>query len=197
MDIIFLGDSLTFGYGLSSGNGFIRLISSTMTARIKNLGYNGATSCYLLDILYERVIKSRPHLVHIMMGTNDFLMNYSVDSVMEVLDIMIDDCKSINSSVIIGIPPLIAENLAIEYWDSDVDYTAVNEKLICYRNSIIDYCREKFIPYIDYLTLIREDIPLPLSEKYIDGIHPSDAVQPYMAEAAKRLIKEHLMNGKA
>ena len=117
-NFVFLGDSLTFGYGVNKKECWVELIASTSEFNIINKGINGSTTIDMLARFDKDVISLTPRKVFIMGGTNDLLCNRSILSIKSNIELMIKDLKLINSDIIIGIPPDIiiedAYNLFME-----------------------------------------------------------------------------------
>ena len=106
-DIIFFGDSLTYGYGVQKEKSWVYLIGNILNLNYLNKGQNGDTTPSMLSRYYSSVLKYNPSKIFIMGGTNDLLCGRSISSIIENIEIMIKDAYAINSHVILGIPPRI------------------------------------------------------------------------------------------
>src|SRR3990167_4676831 len=82
--ILFLGDSLTAGYGLEEGESFPSLLAERFRAEGKNVevinaGISGSTSASALGRL-QWYIRSKPDLMVLSLGANDGLRGLAVDA---------------------------------------------------------------------------------------------------------------------
>ena len=72
IDFIFLGDSLTFGYGVKPKDNWVHKLSEYLKLNILNKGVNGNTTTDMLFRFYEDVVSNSPKSLFIMGGTNDY-----------------------------------------------------------------------------------------------------------------------------
>lgn len=168
--ILFIGDSLTFGFGVKKEYSWVNLCDKALDIITINKGLNGDTTSGMLCRSYEDIILNSPSYVCIMAGTNDFFMNLSVDSVIENLILL---CKeAINNSIIpiLCTPIPVNTEMAKCLWDEFIDYKAVNYKLVQLKYRIETFCEKNNIFYIDMHSLYCEDLHKNL---YIDGVHPN------------------------
>lgn len=195
MNILFIGDSLTRGYDVpygkgwvelaakalqadidlgKDGNGFTRTGSATLT--VTNAGVDGAS---LQAIYYnlERCLAEAFDIVFIMGGTNDILQGRDGDYCLKTLLKNIQYIRSKGAQVVIGIPPHID-------WDPAGD----NAVILAYRDKILEYCRIHHMMCIDfYKTLKAAD---ERGEIIYDGdVHPNEQGYHYMYETAIEIIK--------
>lgn len=182
MKIVCIGDSLTFGYGVSREESWLHLINNRNSIEAINKGINGDSTAGMIFRFYEDVVSNKPEYVFIMGGTNDFLMNSSVNSVQERIEELIEEAKRENIKVILGIQPAIITHLAKAYWQSSDNYDEINLKLNEYRNWAVDFAASNKITCIDfyeefthYLNKVNEKV------LYIDGIHPTAKGHEIMA----------------
>ena len=113
VNILAFGDSLTAGYGLPPGQGFVPQLEDTLRrngvrAHVINAGVSGNTAAngrarvkWTLDGL-----KVKPDLAIVALGANDMLRGYSPSQTREDLDFILAEFKKR------GIPVLIAGMLA-------------------------------------------------------------------------------------
>ncbi|WP_315081474.1 GDSL-type esterase/lipase family protein [uncultured Clostridium sp.] len=166
IDIIFLGDSLTFGYGVPKKDSWVYKIQENINFTSLNKGHNGDTSTSILTRYYEDVIKYTPNKIFIMCGSNDLLLGRTVDSIIENIELMIKDALEINSNVIIGIPPSIIGDMANKLFSYSPFYKYAEENLSELKEAIINLAINYNLSYIDFYS-----ITLNNSDIYLDGIH--------------------------
>ena len=103
---VFLGDSLIYGYGVSPKDNWVYKLKNTLNLNLYNKGINGSTTTDMLIRFEEDVLSLNPTDVFIMGGTNDLLSNRSVQSIINNIELMIED-KPANINKISGKIPVI------------------------------------------------------------------------------------------
>ncbi|MBU5484812.1 peptidase [Clostridium sp. MSJ-11] len=188
MKLVCFGDSLTYGYGVSYGECWCDIIKEVFKIPVTNKGLNGDTTAGMLFRSYKDVICLHPTHCIIMGGTNDFLLNASLDNTINNIILIIQECKENNIIPLIGIQPPVHVSLANKYWDDSIDYSKVNSAIEIYRENIIDYSNINNITYFDFyasFTKNPEINPEVLSNLYTDGIHPTFEGHKIMARTIK------------
>lgn len=190
MKIVCIGDSLTFGYGVSKKDSWVEILKSELNLDIINKGVNGDTTAGMLARSYNDVIENTPDYVIIMGGLNDFMSNRNLNLVTSNLDELISESLKYNIIPIIGIEPLLLPPIAKEKWSEDLDYKAINSTQLSYRNWIMIFCALKNINYIDFQKCFEKNLKNKLpSELYIDGLHPTPLGHKLMAGCIKEVFK--------
>lgn len=166
IDLIFFGDSLTFGYGVSRKDSWVYKIQNLYKNPSLNKGCNGDTTASMLTRYYNDVIAYNPNKIFIMGGTNDLLLGRKINTIIDNLELMIKDSIDINSEIIIGIPPNIIGNMANSLFGSSPFYSYAEVELPNLRKAIINLCINYNLSYIDFylLTLNNKSV-------YLDGLH--------------------------
>lgn len=95
-NFIFIGDSLTFGYGINKNKSWIGKLTYTRFIKNENLkiinqGINGNTTTDMLNRFSEDVSILSPNYVFIMGGTNDLLSNREVSLIISNIELMIKE----------------------------------------------------------------------------------------------------------
>ena len=180
-DVIFFGDSLTFGYGVPKQNSWVYKLTQNFSFSSLNKACNGDTTTSMLSRYYNHVLIHCPSKIFIMGGTNDLLLGRSVASIIDNLEIMIKDGVNINSEIIIGIPPKIIGKMANSLFSPSHLYAYAESELLTFKNELIKLCINYKIPFINFydLTLNKNDI-------YLDGIHLTSFGHELMYEEALR-----------
>ena len=165
-NIIFFGDSLTFGYGVPKQDSWVYKLTQEFSFPSLNKACNGDTTPSMLSRYYDDVLKHFPSKILIMGGTNDLLLGRSVSSIIDNLELMIKDGININSEIIIGIPPKIIGHMANALFSPSHLYAYAEKELLTLKDELITLCMNYGIQYINFydLTLGKNDI-------YLDGIH--------------------------
>jgi acyl-CoA thioesterase-1 len=111
--ILVVGDSISAGYGLPSGVGWVALLQKRLEAshfphRVVNASISGDTTAGGRERLGALLTQHRPAITIIELGGNDGLRGGSLDAMRENLDAMISTAQKAGSKVlVIGIrlPP--------------------------------------------------------------------------------------------
>lgn len=178
-DVIFFGDSLTFGYGVTKQDSWVYRLTQTCSFSSLNKGCNGDTTTGMLTRYYNDVICHEPLKIFIMAGTNDLLLGRSTSTIAANIELMIKDGFYVNSEIIIGIPPKIIAKMANELFSSSPFYSYAESKLLNLQKELLKLCADYKINFIDFyeLTVNRTDI-------YLDGIHLTKLGHELMYEEA-------------
>ncbi|AWK50629.1 GDSL family lipase [Clostridium beijerinckii] len=182
-DIIFFGDSLTFGYGVPKQNSWVYKLTQNFSASSLNKACNGDTTTSMLFRYSNDVLIYRPSKIFIMGGTNDLLLGRSVSSIIDNLELMIKESCNINSEIIIGIPPKIIGKMANSLFSPSHLYDYAESELVTLKDEIIKLCINNGIQFINFyeLTLYENDI-------YLDGIHLTSLGHELLYEEALRFF---------
>lgn len=182
MRIICIGDSLTYGYGVYSDECWVELLHKNLNTNIINKGINGDTTTGILSRCSKDILKLAPSQVIVMAGTNDILLGYSIDNVIDNIKFLCQEIKNNNISPILALQPPVIENLAEIYWDKYIDYRRININLFNYINEIKTYSAKNHIDTINfYDSFIKNKDIINL---YSDGIHPNKEGHKLMFQTA-------------
>jgi acyl-CoA thioesterase-1 len=182
--IVFLGDSLTAGLGLSPGDAFPALIAEKIRAaglpfQVENAGLSGDTSAGALrrtDWMLQRPID----VLVIALGGNDGLRGLPVKSLKANLQAIIDKAKTKNPSVKIVIAGMqIPPNLGAEY---AANFEKIYAELAHENNAAL-------IPFLLEGVGGRRDLNQP------DLIHPTAAGHRIIAGLVWRTLEPILRKG--
>ena len=164
---VLIGDSLTFGFGVSKKDSWAYKLSETLTnTKVINKGINGEITSSMLSRYHNDVISLNPSKVFIMGGTNDLLCGRSVKYIIDNIELMIKDSK--DSKIIIGIPPYLKKEMAEKLFQPSDFYSYCTNNLPVLRKELINLCNKYSLIYVDFysLTLYHMD-----SDIYLDGVH--------------------------
>ncbi|QGU96590.1 hypothetical protein GOM49_17185 [Clostridium bovifaecis] len=186
MKIICIGDSLTYGYRVNNENRWTYLCQHHYGGiNFINKGKLGDTTAGMIYRFHEDVILERPGTTIIMGGTNDFLMNSSLENVIDNIATMAKDGKQSNINIVLGIQPPVIPSLAETLWASQVNYEKINNKIKLYREWALNFSKETCISYIDFYKKISQELNnIDVKKLYIDGIHLTSEGHKLMAETA-------------
>ena len=166
-NILCIGDSLTFGYGVGKDKSWVSLLE-TKENKFINKGVNGDTSTGILSRIYENLKLYNPNICLILCGSNDILMNKPLDLILDNIKLMVDDCLLLKITPVILSPPKIYSSLASVKWDKYIDYERCNLLLSTYSKNLELFCKKNNLLYIDINSKLK-----PSPSNYTDGLHLS------------------------
>lgn len=178
-DIIFFGDSLTFGYGVPKQDSWVYKLTQNFSFSSLNKSCNGDTTTSMLSRYYNHVLIYGPSKIFIMGGTNDLLLGRSVISIIDNIELMIKDGLNISSEIIIGIPPKIIGQIANQLFLPSHLYSYAENELLILKTKLIKLCIDYEIQFINFY-----DLTLDKNDLYLDGIHLNSAGHEFMFKEA-------------
>lgn len=182
-DIVFLGDSLTYGYGVPKEKSWVYLTANKLKFKYINSGRNGDTTPSMLSRFYSNVLKYSPSKIFIMGGTNDLLCGRKLSSIIENIEIMIQDSYNINATVILGVPPKIICSMANRLFNPSSFYSYADKNLANLRDSLISLSNKYKTDLIDFYSIeLTNDL-------YIDGLHLTSKGNSIMHKEAVKILK--------
>ena len=104
MKIVCLGDSLTTGYNLAPGEGWVDLLNRETPHLWVNAGVAGDTSTGLLVRLQSQALPQKPDMVLFMGGDNDIMLTGSADQAKSAVMAMVHQCVAAGVRPVVGIP---------------------------------------------------------------------------------------------
>jgi acyl-CoA thioesterase-1 len=166
--IVFLGDSITAGYGLDPGQGYPHLIQIPgMT--MQDMGVAGNTSADGLRRLRDYFAGgATPSLVVVALGANDILHGVSPDTTEADLNAIIAECKSRN------VPVLLCGVKIPFKFDTDSIFQDVAKK-----NAVV------LVPDILMGEAFHDDLMQD------DHMHPTEAGQKIIADHVRATLLDH------
>lgn len=168
-NIICFGDSITFGYGVNSGQSYPDFLRKMVDMPVINAGEDGDTTIKALGRIGKDVLEKNPYMVIIEFSGNDFLRKIPKEVTLENISKMVD---------------LVQENNAIA---AIVDISA-NFFLADYRKELNRLAYEKkaiFIPHV-----LSGIITNPNMKS--DFLHPNAAGYKLIAFQISQAIKPYL-----
>lgn len=179
--ILFLGDSLTVGYGVEAGQAFPALIQSRIddlgwNFRVVNAGQSGDTTDGGLRRL-QWLLRAKIHILVLGLGINDGLRGLPVNLIRKNLQTIIDRTKSKYPGVIIVLAGMQAPpNMGRDYTSR---FSAVYPEL-AKRNGV------RLIPFLLEGVAGNAALNLP------DGIHPTAEGYQIVAENVWKVLEPTL-----
>lgn len=178
--IVFLGDSLTEGYGLSKEQAFPHLIQEKLNEikpngfKIINGGVSGSTTASGMSRL-KWFLKAKPDIVVLALGANDGLRGIKVDESEKNLEQTIQLAQENNLKII-----LCEMHLPINYGKE------YRKKF----NDMFKRIKEKY--KIGFIPFLLEGVGGVKEMNLEDGIHPNVEGHKKVAENVMKYLKEHI-----
>lgn len=167
-DFIFIGDSITSGYGIPKKQTWVYNLSASLPYNIINMSTNGDTTTKMLDRFFIDVTIKKPDYIFIMGGTNDLLCGHTILSITRNISEMIDEGLKSTKNIFVGIPPCIIKTIASKLFMPSSFYQYCENSLPILRQDIIELCNLKSVKPIDFYNLTLENIDKKI---FLDGIH--------------------------
>ena len=179
--IVFVGTSLTAGYGLDPDEAFPALIqrkidSAGLSYRVANAGVSGETSAGGVRRI-DWLLRQNPAVLVIETGANDGLRGLTIDSLKANIQTIIDSARALSPPpkiVLVGMRALPNYGFA---------YARRFSRL--YR----DLAEENDVPLVPFLL---EDVAGEDGMNQADGIHPTAAGHRRMAETVWEVLEKEL-----
>lgn len=190
MELICLGDSLTFGYGVRASQRWTALAEGASGWKVINQGLSGDTTGGMLVRLRTQILNGmgvscalraeRP-MVLLMGGCNDIFYSGSDQCARANMGAMAQELLSAGLVPLIGVPMNIGTQGFPPLWGTLVDFGAVREMLNAYYDWLTVYAKAFRLPVVDF----RPDFLLPdgcvNDALYLDGLHPNPEGHRLMA----------------
>nr|WP_199066489.1 arylesterase [Chromobacterium sp. ASV5] len=168
--ILVFGDSLSAGYGLAPGQGWVALLARELAGRhqVINASVSGETTAGGLSRLPEALSRHKPDLLILELGANDGLRGLPLSAMRDNLQAMLDLARQRKTQVLLvgmALPP----NYGRQYGG---EFRAVYDGL-ARKNKV------------RYAPLLVAGFAADLSSFQPDGLHPKASRQPDMMRTVK------------
>lgn len=191
--IVFLGDSITEGYGVSPEECWVAALPGDTV----NHGISGDTTAGMLRRFHAHVIKEHPDYVVIMGGINDLSEGRSLQLVQQNLQAMYEKAERQGIGVIpaVCVMPdyaMVLENEWAQYYPAIQHLPEQLEQLAAWIRS---YAQHNELLYLDFAQFFTDYTTDHYSRYFFDGVHPNARGHAIMAQIAKKLLfglTEHL-----
>lgn len=170
MNILCLGDSLTYGYGVGRADTWCTLATQLTGHEFINRGVNGATTG---DMLEQPLFG---HELCVMGGLNDLFMGMDVAVPLRHLRLIVERAQALNIRPTVGVPMAFSPELTDGWCEGPVDMGWVRTSYAEFCEALRRQCAHSGIRVIDFRPVIG---PEHLS---FDGIHLNRLGHRRMAE---------------
>ncbi len=168
--ILVVGDSLSAGYGLAPGQGWVALLQQRLRKegyghRVVNASVTGETTDGGVARLDRALATHKPGIVIIELGGNDGLRGLPVSRVEANLGLLITKSRAAGADVL-----LLAIQVPTNYGPQ---YTSSFQRI--YRDLAVKY-------RIGVAALLDQQLALDMAYFQADGIHPNAKAQPLLLD---------------
>lgn len=177
MSVLFIGDSLTAGYGVSKEASYPNLVQQMFTRdlgrsiEVLNGSVSGSTTASGLSRL-RWFLKRKPDVLVLALGANDGLRGLSLEESKKNLNEIIETARSANIQVVLA-GMLMPANYGEDY---RTNFTAMYQELVNTHKLI-------FIPFL------LEGVATIAELNQSDGIHPNEKGHEIMAKTVFDVLK--------
>ena len=192
MELICLGDSVTYGYGVKRSQRWTDLAEEKSGWKLRNFGVCGDTCGGMLVRLRE-LIQTMPgrkdeRYFLLMGGCNDIFYSGSSHGAKENMAAMVHQLFSLGEAPIIGICPGIAEGNYPISWVSAVDFPGAREKIEEYGAWQERFCNAFGVRCVDFRSDFLDRSGKQRADLYLDGLHPNREGHRVMADRILKVI---------
>jgi lysophospholipase L1-like esterase len=187
--IVCLGDSLTYGFGVSRRNTWVSLAAERTGMELINCGINGDTTGGMLARLRDEVRAHSPGGVLVMGGSNDIFVSGGAESAKANMSALSHQVIALGAVPLIGTPPpLDAENIRRD-WASLSDAERAQRTGDTYAEWLRLFAGVFDIPVIDFRAAFEAVADAERRRAlYIDGLHPTPEGHRLMADVLCRKL---------
>ena len=179
MELICLGDSLTYGYGVRSAQRWSTLVGQALQCEVTNLGICGDTTggmlvrlnTEIMPKLRNRTPGQRPFVL-LMGGVNDIFYSGTDTGARANMGAMLQELLTAAARCVLLSPLAVSFDTLTPEW-RDMIRPACEEQIAAYHSWQAAFCRTFHVPYIELYDLLRGPDGKPLPELYLDGLHPT------------------------
>jgi len=176
--VVFMGDSITDGWGRSRGKFF-------PSKPYVNRGISGQTTPQMLIRFRPDVLALKPKAVVILAGTNDLAGNTGPSTLEAIEDNLTSMAELAKAN---GIRVVFASLLPVcDYIKPQTDRRSP-EKIIALNKWMKEYAAKNGLGYLDYYSAMLDDKGMLKQSLTYDGLHPNEAGYEVMGPLAEKAV---------
>jgi lysophospholipase L1-like esterase len=192
MELICIGDSLTFGYGVRRNERWTALAAEESGWTLRNCGVSGDTTGDMLvrlrALLAEPGGRSDERCFLLMGGCNDIFYSGSDASARENMAAMVHQLFAAGEAPIVAVGPDLSGGPYPHGWSELTDFHAAEETVREYGRWLERFCDAFGVRMLDFRRDFLDRAGRPRPELYLDGLHPSREGHRVMAERVCRVL---------
>jgi lysophospholipase L1-like esterase len=180
--VVFMGDSITDGWGHLHGQFF-------PGKPYLNRGISGQTTPQMLIRFRPDVIALHPEVVVILAGTNDIAGNTGPETLIDIEGNLESMAELAQAS---GIRVVLSSVMPVCDYIRPQTEKRPPAQIIALNEWTRAYCAKHGFVYLDYFSSMLDEHRMLKQELTFDGLHPNDAGYAVMAPLAQKAISEAL-----
>jgi lysophospholipase L1-like esterase len=180
--VVFMGDSITDGWGRSRGTFF-------PGKPFVNRGISGQTTPQMLIRFRPDVINLKPKVVVILAGTNDLAGNTGLETLEEIEGNLASMAQLAQAN---SIRVVLASVMPVCDYIKPQTARRPPDQIVALNSWIKDYCTKNGFVYLDYYSAMLDDNKMLKKDLTVDGLHPNEAGYQVMAPLALQAIQAAL-----
>ncbi|MEK7414588.1 MAG: GDSL-type esterase/lipase family protein, partial [Planctomycetota bacterium] len=196
--LVAFGDSITVGYGVNKGLGWVELLTDRLkktgnTLAISNAGGNGNTSTQGMARMNTDVLTHMPGLVLVEFGGNDAAQHVTVDQFEKNLFTIAEKITSKGGSLVfLTFPPVIDEWHKVGKSPTFATWGGLDQCVEQYREKTRAVAKKLGARLCDIDVILRKLIKDNGKERYIlkDGVHLTAESNTVVADAIVKFLTE-------
>jgi lysophospholipase L1-like esterase len=178
--VVFMGDSITDGWGRGRGKFF-------PDKPYINRGIGGQTTPQMLIRFRSDVIALQPKVVVILAGTNDIAGNTGPSTLEMIEDNLMSMADLAKAN---GIKVVLSSVMPVCDYIRPQTERRPPEKIIALNAWMKSYAEKNSFVYLDYYTPMLDERGMLKKELTFDGLHPNDAGYELMGPLAEKAIAQ-------
>lgn len=195
MKILCLGDSFTFGYGVSCTRRWTTLCEKELGTELVNCAVSGNTTGGMLAQLERQLDRVQPGIVLLTGGFNDIMLSGTDAGARSNLGAMSHITAARGAVPVFGVPPLPCPPIEVK-WNGLTDLEQTGALTRAYLDWVRRMAAVFGYPLLDLqlrLTDLAEQEGQPLRSYYLDGLHMNEkghqAIAGLAVPVLRRLIR--------
>ncbi len=180
MRVVFLGDSLIYGYGVRRKLSWVSLASARLGIEAVNRGVNGDTTYGMYARFDSDVLAWKPDAVFLMGGCNDVFTAGTADGARAQMARMAALARGHGIAPLVGTAIPLVPPAARRAWGPLTDFSHALAELEQYTAWLKRGGAGDGVPVCDFWTVFRGRTE---ARYFPDGVHPTEEGHRWMAEA--------------
>ena len=189
MRVYCLGDSMTYGFGVSRREAWPALVGAATGHEMINGGVNGDATSGMLARFCVDVPRIKPNVAILMGGCNDIFLAGSDSTARCNMGSLVQQALSLAIIPVIGFPVPFEPSLVRDDWSLLTDFRSAAEILRQYVVWLRRYTEVFRVPFVDFWALFAQMPDSRRTSFYLDGLHLTAQGHKMMAHLmAEKLI---------
>ncbi len=192
MELICLGDSLTFGYGVRRTKCWTELAARESGWTLRNCGVCGDTTGGMLIRMRELLREDRDgkneRFFLLLGGCNDIFYSGRREGAQENMAAMVHQLFNAGEAPIVALGPGLGGTNYPHSWLSFADFPAAEALIEAYWAWLERFCDAFGVRMLDFRGDFRDASGHARTELYLDGLHPNEEGHRVMASRVAKVI---------